>query len=167
MAMPASARRHCSITPCSRLMPLSVSLNSGKSRKQSLYPDSDPDHHQNLIICSLAHCQPSLKISCKSIWKFLPKVANRQTNKFPTEPRHPILIAHWALPGAATWLQCIDAYIPEVMPPPWLPTSQSSPKREKLILDSSRKSNKHAKFHAAIFFCRWEPYIQKKQTNTQ
>jgi len=40
----------------------------------------DLNCHQNLIICSLAHCQPSLKISCKSVWKFLCKVANRQTN---------------------------------------------------------------------------------------
>ena len=43
----------------------------------------DPDLHQNLIICSLAHCQPSLKISrknCKSIRKFLRKIAIRQTN---------------------------------------------------------------------------------------
>jgi len=45
-------------------------------------PDTnpDPDRHQNLIICSLAHCQPSLKISCKSVSKFLRKVANRHTN---------------------------------------------------------------------------------------
>ena len=44
---------------------------------------SDPDCHENLIICfcSLAHCQPSLKISCKSVCKFLRKVANRQTDK--------------------------------------------------------------------------------------
>ena len=48
--------------------------------KQSLHPDGDLDRHQNLIICSLAHCQPSLKISCKYIWKFLHKVVNRQTN---------------------------------------------------------------------------------------
>jgi len=40
----------------------------------------DPDRHQNLTICSLAHCRPSLKISRKSIYKFLRKVANRQTN---------------------------------------------------------------------------------------
>ena len=40
----------------------------------------DPDRHQNLIICSLAHCQPSLKILCKFVSKFLRKVANRQTN---------------------------------------------------------------------------------------
>ena len=45
----------------------------------------DPDGHQNLTICSLAHCQSSLKISCKSVGKFLRKVANsymtnRQTN---------------------------------------------------------------------------------------
>jgi len=44
----------------------------------------DPDRHQNLIICSLAHCQPSLKISCKSVPKFLRKVHNRQTNKQTT-----------------------------------------------------------------------------------
>jgi len=30
----------------------------------------DLDCHQNLIICSLAHCQPSVKISCKSVQKF-------------------------------------------------------------------------------------------------
>jgi len=42
----------------------------------------DPDRHQNLIICSLAHCQPSLKISCKSVPKFLRKLlTDRQTNK--------------------------------------------------------------------------------------
>ena len=40
----------------------------------------DLDRHQNLIICSLAHCQPSLKISCKHIQKILREVANRQTN---------------------------------------------------------------------------------------
>jgi len=38
-----------------------------------------PDCHQNLIVCSLAHCQPSLKISCKSVWKFL--LTDKQTNK--------------------------------------------------------------------------------------
>jgi len=54
---------------------------SDKSGKQSLYPDGDPDRHQNLIICSLAYCQPSMKISCKSVWTFLHQVANRQTNK--------------------------------------------------------------------------------------
>ena len=60
---------------------LSASPNSDESGKQSLYPGGDPDCHQNLIIRSLAHCQPSLKISCKSVWKFLCKVANRQTDK--------------------------------------------------------------------------------------
>jgi len=40
----------------------------------------DPDRHQNLSICSLVHCQPTLKISCKSVSNFLCKVANRQTN---------------------------------------------------------------------------------------
>ena len=41
----------------------------------------DSDRHQNLIICSLTHCQPSLKISCKSVQKFLRKVANRQGDR--------------------------------------------------------------------------------------
>jgi len=44
-------------------------------------PDPDPDRQQNLIICLLAHCQPLLKISCKSVPKFLRKVANRQTDR--------------------------------------------------------------------------------------
>jgi len=35
----------------------------------------------NLTICSLAHCQPSLKISCKSVCKFLCKVANKEQRK--------------------------------------------------------------------------------------
>ena len=54
--------------------------NSDESGKQSLYPEGDPDRHQNLITCSVAHCQPSLKISCKSVRKFLRKVANRETD---------------------------------------------------------------------------------------
>ena len=67
---------------CSRLVPLSISPNSDESGKQShMYPESDPDRHQNLISCSSAHCQPSLKISCKSVRKFLRKVANKQTDK--------------------------------------------------------------------------------------
>jgi len=41
----------------------------------------DPDRHQNLTICSLAHCQPSLKISCKSVRKLLRKVADKRTDK--------------------------------------------------------------------------------------
>ena len=47
--------------------------------------DPDPDRHQNLIICSLAYCQPSVKISCKFVEKFLCKVercylTDKQTN---------------------------------------------------------------------------------------
>jgi len=60
---------------------ISVSPNSDESGKQSLYPDGDPDRHQNLTICLLAHCQPSLKISCKSVRKFLREVAKRQTDR--------------------------------------------------------------------------------------
>jgi len=40
----------------------------------------DLDCHQHLIVCSLALCQPSLKISCKSVQKFSRKGANRQTD---------------------------------------------------------------------------------------
>ena len=52
----------------------------------------DPDHHQNLTICSLAHCQPSLRISCKSVRKFLHKVGNRQTNKQTNNDDYIILL---------------------------------------------------------------------------
>jgi len=41
----------------------------------------DPDRHQNLIICSVAHYQQFLIILCKLVHKSLRKVANRQTNK--------------------------------------------------------------------------------------
>jgi len=47
---------HCSVAQRSRLTQLSVSPNSDKSGKQSLYPDGHSDRHQNLIICSVAHC---------------------------------------------------------------------------------------------------------------
>jgi len=50
----------------------------------------DLDRQQNLIICSLAHCQPSLKTSCKSAQKFLRKVASRQRDKH--RPLHHILL---------------------------------------------------------------------------
>jgi len=36
----------------------------------------DPDRHQNLITHCLTHFQSSLKISCKSLQKFLQKVAH-------------------------------------------------------------------------------------------
>jgi len=36
---------------------------------------------QNVIISSLAYCQLSLKISCKSVHKLLRKVANTQTDR--------------------------------------------------------------------------------------
>ena len=43
----------------------------------SLYPD----RYQNVIVCSLANCQSTLKIWCTSFWKFLRKVANKQTDR--------------------------------------------------------------------------------------
>jgi len=40
------------------------------------------DNHQYLLICSLAHCQSSLKISCKSVPKFCAKLLTyRQTDR--------------------------------------------------------------------------------------
>jgi len=60
---------------------ISVSPNSDESGKQSLYPDGDPHCHQNLMTCSLAHSQPFLNNSCKSVRKFLRKVANGQTDR--------------------------------------------------------------------------------------
>jgi len=72
---------HCSVTQRSRLMPPSVSPNSDISGKQSPYPDGDPDRHQNLTVCSSAHYQRSLQVSCQSVGKFLRKVANRQTDR--------------------------------------------------------------------------------------
>jgi len=41
----------------------------------------DTDRHQNLVICSLAHCQPSLKISCSFCAKLLTDIANGQTDR--------------------------------------------------------------------------------------
>ena len=49
----------------------------------------EPDRYQNLTISSRVHCQPSLKISCKSVWKFLRKVDNRRTNKQTTMITYP------------------------------------------------------------------------------
>jgi len=57
MTMHALHAVHCSVAQRSRLILLSVFPNSDESGKQSLYLDGDPDLHQNLIVCSLAHCQ--------------------------------------------------------------------------------------------------------------
>ena len=45
------------------------------------------DRHKKLIICSLAHRQPSLQLLRKSVLKFLRKVANRQTDRQPGTQR--------------------------------------------------------------------------------
>jgi len=77
----SEARQRISMSSRFRSVNHSVSHNGDKSGKQSLYSDGDPDRHRNLSICSLAHSQTSVKISCKSVWKFLRKAeaANRQT----------------------------------------------------------------------------------------
>jgi len=76
-ACPALQRRAAQLVDTTFCIP----QYSDESGKQSLYPDGDPDRHQNLISCSLAHYQPSLKILCKSVRKFLCKVTNGQTDK--------------------------------------------------------------------------------------
>ena len=45
------------------------------------YPDSDPNHSQNLIISSFYLFGHTLKISSKSVHKFLSYLVQKQTNK--------------------------------------------------------------------------------------
>jgi len=48
VAMPAIVHAlHCSVAQRSRLIPLSLSPTSDESGKESLYPEGDPDRHQN------------------------------------------------------------------------------------------------------------------------
>jgi len=57
-----------------------LSPNGDESGKQSLYPNGNPDRHQNLISCSWPIVNlPENFISIRSI--VLRKVANRQTDK--------------------------------------------------------------------------------------
>jgi len=55
----------------------------------------NPDRQQNLIVCSLANCQHSLKISCKSVQQFLHKVASRQTNRHADKQTTTITYPSW------------------------------------------------------------------------
>ena len=77
----------------------------------------DPDRHQNVIICSMAHCQPSLKIPCKSVKKFFCNVSNRQTNRDDyvsslaevtnAGPRPLVPLIHFPLTcNASLWMPC-------------------------------------------------------------
>ena len=66
----------------------------------------DSDSHQNLIVCSLAHCQPSLKISCKSVRKFLRKLANRQTDKQTNNDDYNVLLGGGNNDGVS--VQCLN-----------------------------------------------------------
>lgn len=65
---------------------MALSCNGKESFKKFLDPDSDPDHHQNLIDCSLTHFQHTLKISCKSVHNFLSYLGYRQTDKQTNKP---------------------------------------------------------------------------------
>ena len=51
-----------------------------ESFKTFLDPDGNPEHHQNVIICSLSYYQPFLKFSSKSVQNFWSYFANKQTN---------------------------------------------------------------------------------------
>ena len=43
-------------------------------------PDSDPDHFKNLIISSFYLLRPILKVSSKSVHKFLSYLVHKQTD---------------------------------------------------------------------------------------
>jgi len=64
-----------------KLEPLGQSILLTSVAIRIRIPIRDSNRHQNLIFCSLSHCKASLKISCKSVQRFLRKVANRQTDK--------------------------------------------------------------------------------------
>ena len=75
----SAAIRRISMNECP--LTVSVSPNSDESGKQSPYPDGDTDRHQNLTMCSLAHCQPSLKFHANLFGSFCAKLlTNRQTS---------------------------------------------------------------------------------------
>ena len=50
-------------------------------------PDSDPDHLQNVIISSFYLFRHILKISSKSVHKFLSDLVHKQTNRRTDKPR--------------------------------------------------------------------------------
>ena len=50
-------------------------------------PDSDPDHSQNFIISSFYLFRHILKISSKSVNKFLCYLVHKQTNRRTDKPR--------------------------------------------------------------------------------
>jgi len=61
--------------------------------KQSLYPDGDPDRHQNLIICSWARCQmPTFRENFMQIRSefiaYICQQTERQANKQRQKHNH-------------------------------------------------------------------------------
>jgi len=58
-----------------------LSHNGKESFNPIVYPDADPNHHQNLITSKLGQVEPSLKISAKSTCNFVCNLANKQTNQ--------------------------------------------------------------------------------------
>jgi len=66
------------ITPPRQVLPCSVAM---RIRIQIHIRIRDLDRCQNLISCSLAHCQHSLKLPSKSVRTFLHKVANREKDR--------------------------------------------------------------------------------------
>ena len=55
-----------------------------------MHPEGHPDRPHNLIVCSLAQSQPSLKISCKSLREILRQVAKSQTDSQTTTITYPL-----------------------------------------------------------------------------
>jgi len=90
---------------CSRLIPLSVSPTSDESGKQSLYPDGDPDRHQNRLFIGPLPTFPENFMQIRSgsfcaklltdrrINKCVCRLARRKSHhtrpklRLPTEPR--------------------------------------------------------------------------------
>ena len=64
-------------------------LVTNPENKACIQTVNDPDHHQYLIICSLAHCQSSLKFCANPFGSFRAKLlTDRQTNKQTHNDEH-------------------------------------------------------------------------------
>ena len=64
---------------------------TGAARILQKSPGFNPEHHQNLIICSLAHYQHFLKVSLESVHNFWSYLANKQTNKQTNAGRNAVM----------------------------------------------------------------------------
>ena len=67
---------------------LAWSIVKNLNRLKYLYPDVDPDLHQNRINSSLSHTKPVHQISSESVHNFLRYPAHRQTERWKRNPVH-------------------------------------------------------------------------------